>query len=92
MTLGCSGLRNGQSRVISFAKSAVDRRGAGRVGPKGSFFMPILKQRARLFKAGSCSGKDQRFLKEVSFSLLTKARMASFWSSVAKQRPKASLS
>ena len=34
----------------------------------------------------------QRFLKAATFSLLTKAVMASFWSSVAKQSPKASAS
>ena len=44
MTLDCSGLQNGQSRVISFSKSTVDRRGAGGVEPKGSFFMPIAKE------------------------------------------------
>ncbi len=34
----------------------------------------------------------QRFLKEATFSLFTKAFMASFWSSVEKHRPKASVS
>ena len=63
---------------------------------KGSFpsFPPLDKK--ILLPAGrricyGCSA-SQRYLKEVTFSLFTKAFMASFWSSVAKHRPKASLS
>ena len=43
-------------------------------------------------RAVSAGEKDQRFLKPGSFSLARKAAMASFWSSVAKHRAKASLS
>ena len=49
----------------------------------------LLPAGRRIFYGCSAS---QRFLKEVTFSLFTKAFMASFWSSVAKHRPKASLS
>ena len=41
---------------------------------------------------GGLGRRGYRFLKEVTFSLFTKAVMASFWSSVAKHTAKASAS
>ena len=63
------------------------------------FSTPTIDVEPKNTAPGPCSGRERRwvlcpylFLNPGSFSFFRKAAMASFWSSVAKHRPKASLS